>query len=268
MGVNLEKPKNPAVMNKYLYLSLTPESLVASHLPPVEFGNYFAVGTRKRLRGQAIFLELDLEKMKNLPLDYLNERLVPYQDGEPKRSLFLSIYRVLENTPLEVMKNLYLVTDDGKVLELSPSSYKPVDQDVVYLYQQFNPITTRVASKLSPPEFINFLTDPGKPVNAPRIFMAELKLNRLARHPDAPIHDLPYPNPDHLRDCLSKLMSSEQRLTKTVIRQFKGELSYRTIKNGFFVGDQEGYLYYPFPSTDELEAKYYSWWRSALTQCF
>ncbi len=255
-------------MKQFVYLSITPESLIASHLPPAEFGNYLAVGTRKRLRGQAIFLELDTEKMKNLPMDYLNERLVPYADGEPKRSVYLSIYRVLENTPLEAIKNLYLVTDDGKVLELKSGSYKPDEQDVIHLYQQFNPISTRVASKLSPPEFINFLTDPGKPVSAPMIFMTELKLNKLARNPKAPIHDLPYPNPDHLRDCLSRLMTSAQRLTKTVIRQFKGDLSYRTIKNGFFVGNQDSFLYYPFPSTEELEGTHYSWWRSALTQCF
>ena len=255
-------------MKQFVYLSLTPESLIASHLPPSEFGNYLAVGTRKRLRGQAIFLELDPGKMKNLPMEYMNERLVPYEDGEPKRSLFLSIYRVLENTPLEAMKNLYLVTDDGKVLELMPKSFKPDKQDVIHLYQQFNPINTRVASKLSPPGFINFLTEPGKPVSVPRIFLVELKMNKLARQPDAPIHDLPYPNPDHLRDCLFSLISSGQRLTKTVIRQFKGELSYRTIKSGFFVGDQDSFLYYPFPSIDELEDKHYSWWRSALTQCF
>ena len=255
-------------MKQFVYLSITPESLVASHLPPAEFGNYLAVGTKKRLRGQAIFLELDIAKMKNLPMDYLNERLVPYADGEPKRSVYLSIYRVLENTPLEAMKSLYLVTDDGKVLELKSVSYMPDQQDVIHLYQQFNPISTRVASKLSPPEFINFLTDPGKPVSAPMIFMTELKLNKLAKNPKAPIQDLPYPNPDHLRDCLSRLMTSSQRLTKTVIRQFKGDLSYRTIKNGFFVGNQDSFLYYPFPSTEELESTYYSWWRSALTQCF
>ena len=98
--------------------------------------------------------------------------------------------------------------------------------------------------------------------------MAELKLNRLAKRHDAPIHDLPYPNPDHLRDCIARLASSPERLTKTVIRQFKGELSYRTIETGFFVGDQESYLHYPFPSPEELEEKHYSWWRSALTQCF
>ncbi len=255
-------------MKQFLYLSITPESLVASHLPPAEFGNYLATGTRKRLRGQAIFLELESSGMKDLPMEYLNEKLVPYENGEPKRSVYLSIYRVLENTPLEAMKDLYLVTDDGKVLGLKSEPYTLDSSDVVHLYQQFNPISTRVASKLSPPEFIAFLTDTTKPVSAPRIMMAELKLGKLARHPEAPLHDLPYPNPDHLRECLSTLMLSSDRLTKTVIRQVKGDLSYRTIRNGFFVGTGEQYLYYPMPGIEKLESTYYSWWRSALTQCF
>jgi hypothetical protein len=255
-------------MKQFLYLSITPESLVASHLPPAEFGNYLATGTRKRLRGQAIFLELESSRMKDLPMEYLNEKLVPYENGEPKRSVYLSIYRVLENTPLEAMKDLYLVTDDGKVLGLKSETYTPYSSDVVHLYQQFNPISTRVASKLSPPEFIAFLTDTTKPVSAPRIMMAELKLGKLARHPEAPLHDLPYPNPDHLRECLSTLMLSSARLTKTVIRQVKGDLSYRTIRSGFFVGSSDRYLYYPMPGIEKLESTYYSWWRSALTQCF
>jgi hypothetical protein len=255
-------------MKKYVYLSLTPEALIASHLPPDEFGNYLAVGARKRLRGQALFLEADPEKIENFPADYMEKRLVPYQDGEPKRSLFLSIYRVLERIPLDALKSLYLVTDDGKVLELEQGTYTPPKEELIYLYQQFNPTTTRVASKLTPPEFIHFLTDTSKPVSAPRICLAELKLNKLGRDPEAPIQDLPYPNPDHLRECLVKLATSGERQTKTVIRQFRGDLSYRTIKSGFFVGDHRGFIHYPFPSTTLLESRYYSWWRSALTQCF
>jgi hypothetical protein len=254
-------------MKQYFYLSATPESLIASHLAPADFGNYLAVGTKKRIRGQAIYFEVDQEKI-SLPRDYIEKRLVPYENGEPKRSVYLSIYRSMEHTPLEALKSLYLVTDDGKVLELEHRTYKPDEKDMIHLYQQFIPIATRVASKLTPPEFISFLTDTRKPVSAPRIFMAELKLGKLALHPDAPIHDLPYPNPDHLRDCLSRLMSSQERLTKTVIRQVKTELSYRTVKDGFFVGDQENFLYYPFPSVEDLEGKHYRWWRSALTQCF
>jgi hypothetical protein len=255
-------------MNQYLYLVATPESLVASQLPPIEFGNYLAVGTRKRTRGQAIFFDLDMDKMEDLPRDYMNERLVPYADGEPKRSVYLSIYRVMERVPLPAIRSLFLVTDDGRVLEIKQGKYKPVPGDEVHLYQQFNPITTRVASTLSPPEFIQFLTDTTKLVSTPKLFIAELKLGRLSKDSYAPIHDLPYPNPDQLRDCLTRLKSTKERLTKTVIRQYKSELSYRTVKDGFFIGEKENYLFYPFPSIEELEDKYYYWWRSALVQCW
>ena len=255
-------------MKKYIYLCATPESLVASHLSPHEFGNYLAIGTKKRIRGQAIFFEVDPEKIDDLPVDYINERLIPYKDGEPKRSVYLSIYRSLENTPLKALKSLFLATDDGKVLELNATSYKYIGDDEIHLYQQINPISTRVASKLSPFEFIKFLTDIRKPVSAPKIFIAELKLNRLAKDPNEPLHNLPYPNPDHLRDCLISLMSSKERLTKTVIRHYRGDISFRTVKDGFFVGDQVDFLFYPFPSIEDLEGKYYTWWRSALTQCF
>ncbi len=255
-------------MNQFVYLSLTPEALIASQLPPAEFGNYLATGARKRLRGQALFFGTNQERIEDFPGAYMEKRLIPYNDGEPKRSLFLSIYRVVERVPLEALKNLYLVTDDGKVLELQPGEYLPPDEDLIYLYQQFNPITTRVASKLPPPEFIHFLTDTSKPVSAPRVFLAELKLNKLAKDPQAPIHDLPYPNPDHLRECLIRLTGSKERQTKTVIRQFRGDLPYRTIQSGYFIGDQKGYLFYPFPSVQALESTYYSWWRSALTHGF
>jgi hypothetical protein len=255
-------------MKKFYYLVLTPESLIASHLDPFGFGNYLSVGTQKRTRGQNIFFEIDPDKMKNLPHEYIDKQLIPYPNGEPKRSVFFSIYRALESTPLSALKNLYLSTDDGKVLELISSDYEEVESDEIHLYQQFNPITTRVASKLLPNEFISFLTDTQKPVSTPKIFFAELLLNELATDPYASLNNLPYPNPDHLRDCLVKLNETKGRLTKTVLRFMQGDLNYRTIKTGFFVGKKERYLYYPFPSVKDLESKHYSWWRSALTRHF
>ncbi|UCG27363.1 MAG: hypothetical protein JSV24_10345 [Bacteroidales bacterium] len=255
-------------MQNYFYLSAIPESLVASHLPPEEFGNYLAVGTKKRTRGQAIFFQLDPDKMENIPHDYLKEKLVPYENGEPKRSVFLSIYRVLENVPLDAILELYLVTDDGKVLQLESRVYTIKERAMVHLYQQFNPITTRVASRLSPPEFIKFLTDDSKPVYTPKVFFVDLTLNKLAFDPTAPIENLPYPNPDHLRDCLLRLKQFPERPTKTVLRYFRGEMSFRTVKDGFFIGDKNDFLHFPFPSREDLEDKYYSWWRSALVQCF
>lgn len=253
-------------MEKYYYLVFTPESLIASHLAPEEFGNYLSVGTKKRIRSQNIFFELDPEKMKDLPNGYIDSKLVPYAEGEPKRSVFFGIYRVIEQTPLAALKKLYLATDDGKVLGIESSGYEEIESDEVHLYQQFNPITTRVASKLLPNEFVSFLTDPAKPLSTPKLFFAELLLNDLAFDPGAPLNNLPYPNPDHLRDCLIKLNETKGKLTKTVLRFLRGDLSFRTIKTGFYIGEKQQMLFYPFPSMGELESKYYSWWRSALTQ--
>jgi hypothetical protein len=255
-------------MKKYYYLVITPESLIASHLNPFDFGNYLSVGTRKQIHGQNIFFELDPEKIKDLPEKHIEKELVPYPNGEPKRSVFFSIYRCMEKTPLAALKNLYLATDDGKVLELKSSDFVETESDDIHLYQQFNPITTRVASKLSPDKFIQFLTDTSKPVSAPKVMFVELLLNELAADPNAPLHNLPYPNPDHLRDCLIKLHETKGKSTKTVLRYMQGDLKYRTIKTGFFIGEKDRFLYFPFPTINELEGKYYSWWRSALTQHF
>ena len=255
-------------MKTYYYLVATPESLIASHLEPFEFGNYLSVGTKKQIHGQNIYFELNPEKLPELPSEYIATKLVPYPDGEPKRSVYCSIYRVLEKTPLSAFKNLYLATDDGKVLELLSSKYTEIESDESHLYQQFLPVTTRVASKLVPNEFVQFLTDTSKPVSAPKIFFVELMLNELAINPNAPLSNLPYSNPDQLRDCLIKLDETKGKVTKTVLRFLRGDLNYRTIKNGFFVGETGKYLFYSFPSIEELESKYYSWWRSALTQHF
>lgn len=255
-------------MKQYFYLVATPESLIASHLSPFDFGNYLSVGTKKRTHGQNIFFEIDPEKMKDIPYAYLEKELVQYANGEPKRSVFFSIYRCLEKTPLAALKSLYLSTDDGKVLEIPSSDFDETETDETHLYQQFNPITTRVASKLNPGRFIQFLTDSSKPVSAPKVFFAELLLNELAFDPNASLNNLPYPNPDHLRDCLIKLQETKGKRTKTVLRFMQSDLNFRTVKTGFFIGEKDRFLFYPFPSMNELEGKYYSWWRSALTQHF
>ena len=115
---------------------------------------------------------------------------------------YLSIYRTFESIPTRALRNLYLATDDGRVLEIEPRDFVESKPDNIHLYQQFIPITTRVASKLNPIDFIRFLTDTSQPVSAPKLLMADLKLNELVHNPNAPLGDLPYPNPDHLRDCI------------------------------------------------------------------
>ena len=177
---------------------------------------------------------------------------------------------ILENLPLAALGNLYLTTDDGKVLELERENYEEKSTGrELHLYQEFLPVNPRIASNLNPRAFCKFVTDTSHPVSVPRLAFAEMKLNGLSSDPiKASADDLPYPNIDHLRDCLVGLEENPSRPTKTVIRYWKGDVLYRTIKNGFFVGDQKDLIYYHFPEKDELENQYFTWWRSALTVHF
>lgn len=257
-------------MKRYLYLSLLPEALIASMLPPEQFGNYLAVGTKKRTRGQAMYFEVD----PNFESDYFNlndiEKLCqPHSDGAPKRSKYFSIYRVLEHIPLNKLKSLYLTTDDGRVLELKQGDYTLRHDTKLRLYQQLCPVNPRVASSLKPEEFVKFITNPENPISVPKIVFVQLGLNNLAIDPvNGSDENLPFPNIQHLRDCLTELKIDEEKPTKTVIRFLQGDLLYRTIKNGFFVGDQENFIFYEFPSLEQLENEYYTWWRSALVLGF
>lgn len=257
-------------MKRYLYLTLTPEALIASMLPPEEYGNYLAVSTKKRNRGQAIFFEVDESLLGDaFPLEKADKKCVPDEKGKPKRSVYLSIYRTLENIPLKALKNLYLVTDDGRVLELEKGEYNAEEVKELHLYQQLCPVTPRIASLYAPTQFVEFITNTEQPVSVPKIVFVELMLNGLANDPEsAPGENLPYSNVDHLRDCLKEMRKDESKPTKTVFRFFQSDLLYRMIKNGFFVGEGKEFVYYPFPSKEELESKYYSWWRSALTVGF
>src|SRR5688572_11706316 len=107
----------------HLYLSLMPESLVASHLPPEEFGSYMATGTKKRSRGQAIFFKLS----EAYAAEYISGEVARRMaERSPRRSLYLSIYRVLERIPVEAVESAHLTTDDGRVLSLRPAPYQPV----------------------------------------------------------------------------------------------------------------------------------------------
>ena len=49
---------------------------------------------------------------------------------------------------------------------------------------------------------------------------------------------------------------------KTVHRIFSGELLYRTVDSGFYVGEKDNILYYPYPKMAELEKINYNFFRA------
>ena len=73
------------IMSTHLYLSLLPEALIFSQLDPDEFGTYYAVGSQKKSRGPAMFLEIDPSfRHPYFHMDAAMERCKPHEDGSPK----------------------------------------------------------------------------------------------------------------------------------------------------------------------------------------
>jgi len=252
-------------MTIHLYLSTIPEALIASMLSPEEFGVYYAVGTAKRSRGQAVFFEID----PGFSSDYFRieegmRRCVPHEDGSPKASIYISVYRVLEHIPLDVIGKLYLVTKDGRVLGLESSKELPKETGRLHLYQEIAPVHPRVVSTLGPHDFYNLIVrNPTSLITLPAICFVELRLGEMATDPErGDVRDLPYSNIGHLRQCLVDLRTKTVH-TKMVNRIQPASFPYRTIKSGVFVGGKERLIYFPMPAQDELRAKYYRWWRSA-----
>lgn len=250
----------------YIYLSTTPEALIASMLPPKDFGTYFSTGTKKRNKGQVLFFEVDLAQIENLiDMDSLNRRCVAKPDGSPKSSVYLSVYKVLEMVPLAALKSLYFTTDNGHTLELKKTPYDLSGEvnGKMHLYQELCPVTPLIASDLLPLAFLKRLTDGSTPIVLPKLFFVELQLGDLATNPlEGTVNYLPYANIGHLRDCLEILCGEYEKRMKTVNRVFSGSLLYRTIENGFYVGSKDEIIFYACPGLAELEKINYEFFRS------
>ncbi len=251
----------------YLYLSLTPESLVASMLAPADFGRYLAISPNRKTSSPAIFFALDAE----LVLDVFGVRkefakCVPHPDGTPRRSTYLAIYRVLERVPLSAFRSLYLTTKDGLVLELTGASSveEKKGAERFHLYQELSPLTPRVVSRLSPAAFGEYLTNGSQLLSVPRIVFADMKLGPLATDPGHPSsHNLPYSRLDHLRDCLNVLRKDVGKPSKVLNRDFHIDDLYYSIESGFYLSGEGNTLFYRMPDEEELAAHNNAWRKSA-----
>jgi hypothetical protein len=255
------------MMIHYYMLCYRYEALVASQLDPEAFGRYMAVGTQKNTKGNVLFFEIN----PNLKSDYfrlndIEKRCVPHSDGSPKRSKYISIYRVLEHLQLEDFRKLYLVTADGRVLSLEPSDYDATHEDAgPNLYQELCPTSPMVVSAFPPAAFIRFLMDATNPLRLPRLLFADLLIDRdesgrLAGY-------LPYAEPIHIKDCIDEL-GHEVKKTKTVTRTPHLHGFFRSIRRGFFLGDAQQLKFYRFPERRVLEVEHARWWRSASESLF
>ncbi len=250
----------------HYYLSVFPlEALIASQLEPEEFGSYMAVGARNGSYEQIIFVEVEEGYSEAFDWAYAKERCVPHPDGQPKHSVWMSVYRALEYTPQDVMKAMYLTTMDGRVLKLAKEDYSgPPQNRAFYTYLEICPIHPLVVSRLDPGEFAKYMTAPDNKVTVPRLVFADLKSIDF-QHPEntgniGRIYDR---NLDHLRACVASVTDTRNKVNKNVERSVVESVSYGIIRDGIFVGDTDKLAFFPMPSIDELRRHHYDWARSA-----
>lgn len=252
-------------MQNHLYLSLIPEALVLSQLPPSKFGAYMATGSKRQIEGPAVFIEIDQSAdLSAFRMDEAYARCKTHRDGSPRRSVYIAVFNVLPRLPLAALGRAYLTTPAGITLALDDAGVPSLAQDRYHLYQELGPVYPRVASSLEPREFCTCVTSMDNPVSLPRLAFIDFKLGGLATDCEAALTEsLPYQNLDHLRECLRSLRDHPERKTKTVYRGMRPDILFSLIRSGLYLGDAGGMKFYPVPDEATLESEHHLWWHSA-----
>ncbi|GAB6088431.1 hypothetical protein [Spirochaeta dissipatitropha] len=251
----------------YCYLTIYPiEAMIASQLPPEEFGAYMATGTRKSKFEPIIFIEVESGFGDYFDWDYAHKRCVAHPDGRPKHTLYLSVYRTLEHVPLDKMKDMYLTTRDGRSLKLESEKIPPQKNRRFHLYQELCPAHPLVVSVLNPADFALFITNPDKTkITVPSLVFCDVKI--VDMNTDGPTGNVgpAYDrNSDHLHDCIREVEELASKPTKTVYRSNIERFSFQVINSGLYIGDGSSSLFFPMPDLNTLHNEHYDWARSAM----
>lgn len=253
---------------KHLYMILYPnEALIASELNPSDFGKHYAIGSPKHYVGKVIFAQIDLQfRNPYFDIDTVLAQTSSGEPGVPKKTKFISSYRVLEHINLDAVQKLFLVTVDGHVLELNPEkTYDvPHQEDRIRIYLEICPIHMMVASNLTPPQFARHVTTEVKGKSAPKMFFTQLDLDPVAiLESDLLVSPIPNVNPAHLKECILELKNKPEKKTKTIsLRSNFENISYSKIRHGFWMAKGDKFLFFRMPSVEELERNHYQWYRS------
>lgn len=252
-------------MQTHFYLSVSPiEALIASQLDPDQFGQYMAIGSKNGSYERIMFIELEGGFGDHFDWDYARERCVAHENGEPKHSVWMSVYRVLEQVPLSAMRSMYLTTKDGRSLPLNPAPELPQEERPFYVYQELCPLTPLVVSALPAARFARSMTDPANHVSVPSVLFADLKVVDFDNPEKTGNIGGAYDrNLEHLKSCVHDVTNNPDKPNKNVERSV-ASFSYQIIGDGLFVGNGDGLLYYPMPTIDEIRRDHYDWGRSAM----
>ncbi|MFI5350524.1 MAG: hypothetical protein ACHQ2Z_13340 [Elusimicrobiota bacterium] len=262
-----------ASQDKHLYMIVHPvNALVASQLTPQDFANHYTIGSSKHYEGKVIFAELDLAfRDPYFDIDRYIDLTVAHPDGSPKKTKFVSSYAVLEHVDLKAIKSLYLVTTDGKSLQLKAAGYTAVNEPgLVRIYQEICPLSNLVASTLDQRDFGKYITSGSRSKGAPKILFTQYEFDVEAflyenRNRDTLVCPIPETYPNRLHDYLLELKGNAEKKTKTIaLNSTLTAASWGLIRHGFWFAAPDQLLFFPMPPVAMIQKDHHDWWRSAF----
>ncbi|WP_455381182.1 hypothetical protein [Salinispira pacifica] len=254
-------------MKTHYYLSVFPtEALIASQLEPARFGQYMAIGSKNGSYEKIMFIELEGDFGDFFDWKYAKERCVPHSNGDPKNSVWMSVYRALEHTPVDKLRSMFLTTIDGRTLEIPRSDFvAPSVKKEYYVYQELCPVTPLVVSALNPAEFAAYMTDPKSHVQVPSLVFADLKVIDFGNPEKTGNIGATYDkNLEHLKQCIHAVTEHSGKVNKNVERSNVGSFGYQIISQGIYVGNAAKIAMYKMPTIEQVRQNHYDWGRSAM----
>ncbi len=254
---------------KRLYQILYPNnSLVASQLNPEQFGKHYQVGTSRHYVGKVIFAEVDTD-FRN---DFFNieegfAEVYPHEDGRPKATKFISSYRVLEHVDLDALKNLYLVTPNGRLLELTQGKHdKPHQPGLIRTFAQICPTTVLSMSTLNAVEYAQYITRPMHSKWVPTLFFTQIELPTeqfLKDFEDNPFISPPFPfvHPAKLRDAILELGSTDKEAKGISLNSDLEKIPYTKIRHGFWLVCNTKSVFYPMPDEETIRKENHQFYK-------
>ncbi len=249
----------------HYYMTIFPlEALIASQLDPSQFGIYMATGSKKGTAERLIFIELKEEFDGPFDWAYAHKHCVHHANGDPKHSKYLSVYRVLENVPLNYLGSLYLTTIDGRVLELVRGDPPAAPNKTYYLYQELCPIQPLVVSNQKPAAFGAGLCDQTNKVSVPKIAFADCKTPDLNDMENTGNIGTTFSRRRaHLLDCIASVSGTDAKPAKTFDRSHIASFTFQLINSGIYISGNEGIAFWAMLTVDELKRNHYDWGQSA-----
>ncbi len=250
----------------YYYVVFYPvEALIASELEPKDFGMYMARGSKKGSAERLMFAQVKGEFSDAFDWQFAQKNCVSHENGEPKHSLYLSIYRVIEQIPLDAYMDVYLTNQDGTTLALKAKKYQaPSNWKGYALYKEHCPVHPFVASSLQPKELAEYiLGDSGKKITVPAIIFSEIRsIDLEEKEHTGNIGSMFERDIEHLKECIREV-EEHKKVTKTIDRSFDSKFTYQIIGEGIYIAKGDEILFYPMLTSDELKEIDYDWGRSA-----